>query len=164
MGRRPKRPVDGEWSLAQVMLEAGVSRAVARHLVDSGALEGPWSMRSVVEMRVAAALWRPDLSPTSRSAQGRDLTDAIQRVQFAVLRAGRAFDQPETGPDHLLLVVTDGPQANTVVPDAAAAAAALGAGGDLHREPVMVLPVGAWTHALRAAVQRPDPVRLSRVG
>lgn len=138
MARTRQRPVHGEWSKEQVRVEAGLSRGVARALVDTEYVLTPFTLRSVLEMKVAAVLWGANPAAGGRTPLTRD--------QVALRKAQAAFEDPATSAEHLLLV---GDREAVVVPDAAAAGAALAPEGAFFTETVHVLPLGAWVATLR---------------
>lgn len=151
MGRRVQRPARGRWSLLQVAADAGVTERAARTCVARGYLDAKDLGRSdVVLLRVAAALLdapraldgqpRASLSVRSATRDQRALAETTRLLAAATVSAEAML---MLSPDEVLVVDN-----------------ALLAAGNILRfgpVPVLVLPVGAWIHAVRRDAERePD--------
>lgn len=145
MARPVTRETHGRWSLAQVAAEAGITPRTARTIAAARYIDPDrLGYKDVLAARVAAAVLDAPRPAGQTRTESRDTT--TRRNHKAVQLARTVIDSPTPTREAFLAVLPDGVQ---LVENAYQA---IGAIGNLGDQPLLVLPVGEWAHALHASV------------
>jgi hypothetical protein len=142
MARPIKRTPGGPWSLVQLGVRTGVHPSQIRRMTRAGWID-PTQVTEVDAITVMVGACLLGALPSWASPASR--RDEVQVRDRATMQLARDMaHDPATTATALILVTLDGVQA------VSGPAQLLTAMGGQITEPVMLIPVGQWIHALRA--------------